>query len=235
MIGSNIEALRATGDFRDEAYAKILEGVLQARGQDLTLNGIAEKPPVEIVKFTDEARVALKKQKFVVYELTGESIKSLRDSDRKFLSTWHQSYPDFEALTSRLSEVAINPDPKKFYLPNSNRKTLEDQLELVKKFSESLTKGRKRVPGVEAILGEVPDYVELAFTHLDRTGERLFGEKFQRDGFWSYTRTITSVGGRVARVGRFLAGDGLDVDRWEPPGVDDDLWAAPLVVPVENR
>jgi len=71
----------------------------------------------------------------------------------------------------------------------------------------------------------------LAFTHLDRAEERLFGEKYQRDGLWTYTRTVTSVGGSVARVGNFGAGNELDVSSWEPSGVNGYLWAAPLVVP----
>ncbi len=192
---------------------------------------VVEQASVEVKRFSDEARVALAKQKFVVYELTGESIKSLRYSGRTFWSDWHQIYPDFEALTSRVSEVAINPNPKKFYIPDSNRKTLDEQLALVSKFSEGLSKGRNRIPGVKAILGEAPDYIELAFTCLGKTGERLFGEKYQREGLWTYTRTVTSVGGLVAFVGNFDADDGLRVDRWRPSGVGDGLWAVPLVVP----
>src|SRR3989344_1978907 len=73
-------------------------------------NGRVEQPRLEMVRFSDEAKAALLKQKFVIHELTGQSIKSLRDSDRKFWTDWHKQYPDFESLTSIHSEVAINPD-----------------------------------------------------------------------------------------------------------------------------
>ena len=187
--------------------------------------------PVEISRFSDEAKTALGKRGFVVHELTGQSIKSLRESGRQFWADWHKQYPDFEALTSRTSEVAINPDPKKFFINKSNNKTLEKQIKMIEKFSENLTKGRNRIPDVEAILGEAPDYVELAFRHLDVTRDYLFGEKHG----YNYARTKTSVESHVANVGRFLPTYGLSVHIWLPDNGRDRVFAAPLVVPAGTR
>lgn len=159
----------------------------------------------------------------MIYGLTGQSIKTLRDAGRKFWSTWHNSLPDFEALGSMHSEVAINPN--KLFLPKSNNKTLAQQEEMVGKFSEELG---KKVRGVAAIIGQAPDYVELAFAHLDVKKEYLFGAKDN----YNYARTKTPTGSSgVADVGDFSADVGLDVRDWVAGSGGDGVHAAPLVVP----
>lgn len=181
---------------------------------------------LEIKRFSAEQREALEKQGFVIYGLTGQSIKTLRDSGRKFWSTWHQDaqFTDFEALGSMHSEVAINPS--KPFLPKSNNKTLAQQEDMANKFSEELG---KKIKGVKAIIGQSPDYVGLAFVHLDATKEYLFGAKDNYD--YARTKTPTS-GSRVAHVGRFHADFGLAVNDWHADGGGDCVRAAPLVVPV---
>ena len=182
----------------------------------------AEAPQVQ--RFSKEAREALDQRGFKVYELTGQSIKTLREQDgHPFRSTWHQSYPEFEALSSRHSEVAI--DPKKLFIPRSNDKTLTQQLDAVASYSKTL-----QISGVEAVLGQAADYAELAFAHLDKTGERLFGEKYD----YEYTRTQTRVEGGVADVGYFCADGGLGVSDWGPDHRGGYIFAAPLVVPVSG-
>jgi len=178
---------------------------------------------VEVERFAPEAREALEKEGYVIYPLTGQSIKSLQESGRKFWSTWHKNYPDFEALASIRSEVAINPN--RLFLPESNRKTLVEQEAMVEEFSKEL--GRK-IKGVKAIIGEAPDYIELAFSHLDATSEYLFGKKYNFD----YARTKTAtVGSHVPNVGNFHPDDGMYVGHWDRDPGNDYVWAAPLVVP----
>lgn len=179
------------------------------------------------LKFTDEQREALTARGLVVYELTGQSIASQRVRGSRFWTDWHKSYPKFEALTSRLSEVAFNPDPEKFFLPKSNNKTLSQQEELVGEFSQRL---QKDVKGIGAIIGDAPDYVELTFGYKGEHGS-LFGERY---GF-RYTRTRTSVGSVVACVGDFGPDSGLGVRGWNPAGGRGSVWAAPLVVPAEIK
>lgn len=203
---------------RGNKFAADSADLLRSQFGDVPLTG----EQTGIRRFSDEARERLAKERYIIYSLTGQSIKTLKDAGRPFWSTWHQDYPDFEALQSRLSEVAINPS--QLFLPKSNSKTLDQQSEMVARLSQDIS---RKVPGVEAIIGEAPDYVELAFTHLDATGKRLFGKDYNYD----YARTVTAVGSNVADVGSFLAGVGLDVDRWQPGDRHSGLWAAPLVVP----
>src|SRR5437016_4858286 len=89
----------------------------------------SEVQPVEIKRFSKEAREALERQGFSIYELTGKSIKTHREAGRLKGSTWGKNR-NFEVLESRRSEVAVNPNA--FFLPESNYKTLWEQEELVK-------------------------------------------------------------------------------------------------------
>jgi len=201
-------------------FAADCADLLRSQFGDLPLTGEGEQTGIR--RFSDEARESLAKERYIIYSLRGQSIQTLRVAGSPFWSAWHHDYPDFEALQSRMSEVAINPS--QLFLPKSNSKTLAQQLEMVAHFSQDLS---RKVPGVEAVIGEAPDYVELAFTHLGATGKRLFGKDYNYD----YARTVTRVGSSVALVGGFGAGDGLDVDRWPPDSGGSYLWAAPLVVP----
>jgi hypothetical protein len=184
-----------------------------------------ETTPVEARRFSDEARAALEsaKEGYRIVTLTGQSIACLRAGDRKFWSDWHNKYPEFEALISMQSEVAIKPD--QLFIPESNNKTLAQQEEMINKFSQELG---KRIPGVDAIMGSAPDYSDLAFAYLDKHGEYLFGKKYG----YSYARTNTpTVGTHVALVGHFDRAHGLHVAYWYRDRGSGNMLAAPLVVP----
>ncbi len=213
----------------DPKAAQLARDLREAHG-DVPLpiqNGSSPKP-AEIKRFSDEAVEALLKRDFVIHDLNGESIASLRGAGRRFWSTWHRDYPEFEAKTSRLTQVAINPDPERFFLPESNRKTLKQQEEMIAKFSKELASGKNRIKGVVAIMGEMPDYVELAFRHLDATQKYLFGPDYD----YNYARTKTlSVGSDVANVGYFDPDHGLSIGYWHRGKGYDNVWAVPLVVP----
>jgi hypothetical protein len=148
-----------------------------------TLSGDrSEEQSVEIKRFTPEAQEVLEKQGYVIYGLNGESIKSLLDdrspksltrrdwnAKKPFYSTWHNNSPEFEAISSMQSEVAINPT--EIFLPDSNIKSLKEQEILVDRFSIELA---KKVPGASAIIGQASDYAAVVFQHLDATQEHLY-------------------------------------------------------------
>lgn len=179
--------------------------------------------PTEVRRFSEEARKALEGQGYIVYELFGKSIAQLRSEGNPFSSTWHNDYPNFEAIAAGATEAALNP--KNLFLKKSNRKTPFEHEEMVAYFSQKLA---KKIPGVRAIIGEASQYAELAFSHYKATGVRLFGEKYNYD----YVRTKTpGVGSDVAYVGRFGNGGLGVVSRWYASVGHGYLWAAPLVVP----
>ena len=97
------------------------------------------------------------------------------------------------------------------------------------KFSDNL---QRKVPGVKAIIGQSPDYAELAFQHLDATGDYLFGKQY--DFNYAITKTPTT-GSKVAYVGWFSSKYGLTVSEWSRDGYRGSVYAVPLVVPLTTK
>jgi hypothetical protein len=213
---------RAQGDEAAAAFAR----TMREQFGDVPLP--SKESPDEIKRFSPEAREALEQEGYVIYGLSGQSIKTLREAGRRFDSTWHNAYPDFEALGSMRSAVAINPN--KLFLPGSTKKTLAQQEEMVERYSKELA---RKVPGVRAIIGQAPDYVAVAFAHLDATkakgeAEYLFGEKYELN----CARTKTPISGSlIADVGSFDSYHGLDIRGLFAYKGASIVHAAPLVVP----
>lgn len=215
------------------------KGIEQAKGllsHYVALKGDGfQDPPVELTEtqpkretFSEAEKKALKREGLVVYPLVGLSIQDQKNAGQQF---WYiiDAGEKFLTMSSRATEVAFNPDPKKFYLPGSNNKTLDQQIAMIQEYSDDLQK-RLKLQSAEAIMGEAPDYVELIFTHFDATNkrERLFGQKY---GF-NYARTKTpTVGSFVADVGDFIVDSGPCVCDLRRGNGNDDVFAVPLVVP----
>jgi len=177
----------------------------------------------EIRKFSSETRKALEKEGYIIYELSGRSIGSFEKVGKPFYSTWYKDYPDLANLGSSKTEVAINPE--KLVLPKSNNKTLKEHEKMVREFGLKLV---RKIPGVQAVIGEAPDYVEFVFLHFDKTGKRLFGKKYD----YGFARTKTLIGSGNAVVGNFSAELGLEVFRCrDPEDRRAGIWLAPLIVP----
>ncbi len=193
----------------------------------------------DIGQFSDKERQALLADGAVIYPLSGETIATQREKRR----AEHQ--PSFWYVVnggrlsdrpSRLSEVAIYPDPARFFIENSGGKTLPLQEQLAKEDSEKL---RKRL-GVEGITVVIPEEAStltgVAFKHLDITGERLFSQQYAEvhDSELIYGRTKNPslmVGSFVSPAGHPSPEDGLCVENWGCDDGCDFLWAVRLVVP----
>lgn len=162
----------------------------------------------------------------VVYPFSGETIDTQRSNGRKFWYVASSQDDRLASLPSITGDVAVDPRPGKFFLPRSNNLTLDQQVEMIAEYSHNLQR-RLGTDSIEAVMGEAPDYTALAFAHLDATGERFFGQRYD----YRYARTQTpTVGSNVALVGNFNPADGLDVDHWSRDSGDDVVFAAPLVV-----
>lgn len=193
---------------------------------------------VEIKKFSIEQREALEKEGYLIYELTGISIKNLRSSGRKFWSTWHNSLQNFEALASMRSEVAINA--KNPFLQKSNNKTLAQQKEMISIFSEEL---KNRIPDVQAIIGNASDYAELTFKHLDASKNNLFRKK---PSYYNTRTKTTTNDSYVANVSCFptainplslfgLGQVGFSIGEWHATSGLDDIYIIPLIIPTDRK
>lgn len=178
---------------------------------------------VQVKRFSPEAKQALEKDGWILYELSGKSINFLKAQGKQILiPSWLQGNSVLD-LPSRSSEVAFCPDKQRFFLEGSFRKTEGQQDALFVPYAKSI---EEKISGVRIIKGDGPDYIELVFKHSQDPEERLFGEKYNL--YW--TRTGTKVGHNRLLVGNF-DDDWPEVNDCHPDNADDDLGLVPLAVP----
>jgi len=215
---------RRSKDPHDQERADQVAAMLRGRGEDIAL----PTPEIRVRRpLTSEEREALKREGLTaVYSLTGETIADQKEKGRKFCQITESDNNTLLAVRSLMGDVAVDPRPDKFLLPESNV-TLDQQLEMVAEYSHKLQR-KLRTDTVEAIIGQAPDYTELLFAHFDAIGERLLGEKYG----YNYARTQTpTVGSDVAHVGDFSAGNGPGVYNLHRDDGRAYVFAVPLVVP----
>lgn len=176
--------------------------------------GISPESYIQTRGFTHETLNALEKNGYPIYTLTRQSIESLQKSGRKFWSSGpDEKHPDLEqfaTLTSMKSQIAINPN--RLFLEDSKKWAKEEyekeQKMIVAKFLEDLAKD---IPDVKVVIGEAPDYAELASVHFDATKEELFGKKHGYNLIVTKTLFDTHFDTKQVLVGDFHAEDGLFV------------------------
>lgn len=192
----------------------------------------------EPITWSDEEREVLVKDGAVLYLPTGETINAQKQNNRPF---WYVSEGyiidgrnrllDFP---SRLIEIAIYPDPERFFAPGTFGKSKAAQEDLLKEDRDQLRK-RTGLENLDQILPEASEGTERIFKYFDETGIRLLGVDY---GYrWIRTNTPTNKSGSLfALVGRFrdvVGGLGVFVfshDRGRP-----GMGAARWVVPAGNR
>lgn len=187
--------------------------------------------------FTDKERKALIDDEAVIYLPTGETIKGQKSAGRPF---WYiaegfkvNGKNRLTEFPSRPIEVAIYPDPERFFVPDTFKKTTDQQIALVEQDAQFLRE-KLGLPNIGEILPEASEVTEVLFRHFDVTRVRLLGQDYMRDEFWSNIRTNTPTnqeGSDVARVGRWRAAGGLGVNDWDRDGSGVDIGAARWVVP----
>lgn len=187
--------------------------------------GIDTRSTAEVKIFSPKSKEALVGKGYVIYLLRKQSIVMMRTAGRRFYASLigGDLPKDVLNLVSMQSEVAINPN--RLFLPNTNFKIQEEQEEMLGRFSQEL---QRQIPGVCAILGEAPDYLDIVFQHLDITGEKLFGERQD----FHYTRTKTRTVGRHGIIVGHHSEEGINITDWFSTSPGERLWAAPLIKPL---
>lgn len=176
---------------REKESSDAVKALHMLNGSDIPL------PGDQAASISPELQKALKHEGLTaIYDLNGSTIAQQKAEGSKFGHITPADNNGVLRVPSLVGTVAFDPRPNKFFLPKSNRLTLDEQLEMTAEYSDKLQRklGTKEIV---AVLHEAPTYSALAFAHLQRTTKRLFGEEY---GF-NYTRTITSFG-RVRRGGR---------------------------------
>ena len=79
----------------------------------------------------EEIEVLWKEGLTGIYPLTGETIADQKKKGSKFWIIVDSDHKSLLTVRSLIGEVAVNPRPRKFFLPKSNNLTLDEQLEMV--------------------------------------------------------------------------------------------------------
>jgi hypothetical protein len=183
--------------------------------------------------FSKGARKDLERNHAVVFDPLETSLAKLKSARKPFWYITCQDNEGFMNLLSRPSQVAIFPEPEKFYIPESNNLSLKEQEDLVKVDQAEVLKAKMGIDGVEEVIDNVATNAGLVFAHFDKTGGkvRLHG----KDYGYRYTRTNTlTVGSGVAAVGSFRGGSGLFVSGWDADDGHSYVWVSRLVVPAQE-
>lgn len=141
----------------------------------------------ENAPFTPEAVDALTGFGFVMYPLT-RSIATIERQGGRFASPWVFDYLLQHSLP-QYSVVAIRPGD-----------TLVFKDEKITIAGQVLTyRDKYNIPDTKAVIGRAADVADLAFTHLEATGEYLLGE--EHGSPLVYTKTPGLQTGEAIHVG----------------------------------
>lgn len=192
-------------------------------------------------RFNDTERCALYKIGAQIYELNGETIQAQLESQRKRgeHSFWFIADVDEDVdeqlvmLQPRLVEVAIFPDPNKFFVHGTKGENLATQKELVKRDGMSLRQ-QLSVGGIDVIIpNKASTLTDLTFKYRDETGKWLFGPDYNCL-FGITNNSVSRSDSMVAVVGNADPNFGLQVSYRYRAVSYSNIYAVRLVVPREN-
>lgn len=162
-------------------------------------------------RFSDLERSRLLDECASIYLLSGTTIPQQREAQtaKGKPSFWYvtEGVESLLVLPSRSIEVAIFPDPERFFAPGSFDKSTARQEQIVREDAQKQLQARLGLPGVTQIVpDEAATLTDLTFQHLDATGKWLFGPEYaQAQGLsWVYGRTKN----RTNKIGSCVAGVG---------------------------
>ncbi len=188
-------------------------------------------------KFTIGAERDLRRNGFEIFDPFIASLSVLRAAGRPFFIIDQDG--EFMRLLPRPTQVAINPRaltyhpdrPPQLYIPNSEGKNFEQQKEMVKQYAHEEVKGRMKIGGVEAIIGDAPTHCGVAYAYYDRTGGiQLHGRDYRYDHVVTVTQGVTDL--YYAAIGAWREVDGLEVLKIDPNFGYGKVKIAPLLVPI---
>ncbi|OGZ34977.1 MAG: hypothetical protein A2815_01055 [Candidatus Portnoybacteria bacterium RIFCSPHIGHO2_01_FULL_40_12b] len=202
------------------------------------LGGVHSPEKIKVERFSEEQREALQKEGYSFFTLRGLSMKDFVNEGKKILGyedgDIERSILALAAYPSMMSEVAIKLG--NLYLPRSNMCSLEDKTEMVRRFSEEYL--NKIIPGVKAIIGQIPDYLDIGFQHFDATEGK--DPLFTRENDSGYTVAnvpffpLDEPEGHVGFSSLYKSFVVI-LDEADHFPFKEDLWACPLVVPASLK
>jgi len=183
--------------------------------------------------FTPEAIAGLEKEGYDIYELFGESVQTLLEQG-KSIDVQNMMYrppkdsKDLKEMLespARKTQVAIKPNA--LFLDEAQGLPFDWQEEMVRTHSEKL---REKIPGVKAIIGKLPDYLELNFA-LDEEAD------YNIDTLQIRTSTVFDSYREKDLCATLTFGAGINpqLDSLSKEGTSHNAsFIIPLVVPAED-
>lgn len=168
------------------------------------------------------------------YYPTGETVRSQILAEKKLcyqLGSYKINGRDrLLDWPSRSLEVAIYPDPDRFFVPGSLNQAKCKQKMLIE---TDVTKLRKRLgmENIDIIFPEASEAIEVFFQHYEAVGMRLLGRDY--NFLWMRTATFTNNvhPRRFARVGAWADAGTLYIRDWFANRGLPDLGVARWIVP----
>lgn len=189
---------------------------------------------IEVVRdFAPGTVKDIKRNHGVILNPLETSLARLVDVGRSFRYIVNRTDPRFMNLISGSTQIVFFPDPRQFYVPDSNRKNLAAQEALLAVDEAEVIRGKWGIGGLKLVIGDVATHAGLVFAYFDKTGGkvRLHGGDYG----YRFARTETpTFGSSVAGVGDFRKFRGLNVVVWRRGGGDGLLWAVRLGVPAQE-
>lgn len=189
-------------------------------------NGDILLPSDQAASISPELQEALREEGLTaMYDLNGSTIAQQKAKGNKFsdITVAHNSVL---RVPSFIGTVAFDPRPDRLFLPNSNKLTLDERLEMTAEYSYKLQR-KLGTQEIMAVLHEAPTYSAIVFAHFISTGQRLFGVENSYD--FACTTSRTSESG-IAIVGAFDEDRGFRVGDSDRDDRYEYVWAAPIVV-----
>jgi hypothetical protein len=193
--------------------------------------------------FTPEEKSRLESDGALIYQLTGQTIEQQREAREKLGLPSFGLIPFGEQVTkvpSRQIEVAIYPDPGRFFIPGSFSKFAIDQERMAEEDARELRK-RLRLPKITQIIpDEAATVTELIFQHLDKTGVWLLGDAYsrytkERGIFRVMVRTKNPSNKKDWLVNVGFGVNAVSLSGWHHYSSQPSLGALRLIVPTKHR
>lgn len=236
FLERELQEHRKSSDPAEAALAKLFAGTSKAWRQlygDIPFSQTradSRKSPEQLLKpitFSERTREVLISDGAVLYLPESKSLKDQKREGRSFRYIVDASSRGFLTLRARPIEVAIYPDPERFFVPKSSNIAKSLQEELQADDARALRQ-KLGVEDITEIMPEVSEATEVIFEHYDKTGVRLLGMDFR----YLYMKTNTPTnksGSNVAIVGGF-DGRGPSVHGWDVDGGIPGFRAARWIV-----
>lgn len=116
----------------------------------------------------------IKESPFKLYELGQKSVTQMNDDGLVFHPRVFREFAEVFTLKADPRQVAVRPEPDHFFLPESNFKTIEEQIDMMQQEQSRIT-----TPGIIMNTVSASELIEMIYLHYKQTGNYILGAEYQ--------------------------------------------------------